>query len=142
MVSFKMRLKNVGQTPRKIGEVTALIRRRSIDDALVILDHTPRRAAGSLTKLLKNAQATARRQHRLKTDSLLIEEVFVTAGQHLPIRARTGVRAWRRSRILPYRRRRSHVYLTIKGEAAAKPKPVATKSQSVKNKGGNHGSKS
>ena len=53
MVSFKMRLKNLGQTPRKVGEVSALIRRRSIDEALVILDHTPRRAAGALTKLLK-----------------------------------------------------------------------------------------
>jgi large subunit ribosomal protein L22 len=33
-------------SPRKVAVVAALVRGRSVDDALTILDFTPRRAAG------------------------------------------------------------------------------------------------
>ena len=46
-------------SPRKAGEVASLVRGRSVADAIVILDHTPRRAALPISKLIKSASANA-----------------------------------------------------------------------------------
>ena len=136
MITFKAKMRNVGQTPRKMGEVAALIRRRSIDDALVILDHTPRRAASFFIKLLKNAQAAAQEQHRLNARSLHINEVFVVAGPSL-VRYRRRLKVWRRYRrqMLPWRKRSSHVFLTVQGEVSAKASKTAKAKQERKTNG-------
>jgi len=39
-------------SPRKVAIVAALIRGRTIDDALIILSHTPRNSATAVTKAI------------------------------------------------------------------------------------------
>ena len=43
--TVKAHIKGVDQTPRKVSLVASLVRGRSVADASVILDHTPKRAA-------------------------------------------------------------------------------------------------
>ncbi len=132
---FKTKMRNVSQTPRKAGEVAAMIRCRSIDDALVILQHTPRRAALFFIKLLKNARAAAIDNHRLNVRSLQVEEIFVVSGpvfkgQRRNAKLTTSKGAANRhgsgAMIVPWNRRTSHIFLTVKGEPS---KSVVSKSK-------------
>ncbi|MYB39839.1 50S ribosomal protein L22 family protein [Candidatus Saccharibacteria bacterium] len=123
MTSFKLKLRNVRQTPRKVGEVAALIRRRSVDDALVILEHTPRRAAPAFAKLLRNARNAGVADYRLDRSSLTVEEIFVTAGPTFK-RHRLQAKFWgantrgRGGRFTPWNKRTSHVFLSVSGQPA------------------------
>ena len=112
--------KSIAHSPRKLAQVVALVRRRSLNDALVILDHTPRRAAGVVTKLLKSAQANARHNHNLKADSLLIESIFVTPANRLK-RGRVAARL----RFQPRQLKRAHVWLSLSGQVRPQPKAQA-----------------
>src|SRR5437764_1441756 len=73
----------VRMSPRKVAEVAALIRGRSVDDALTILEYTPRRAAGAVRDAVKSAAANAEHNHNYKPDSLEITEISVTSGPRL-----------------------------------------------------------
>lgn len=116
----------VRQSPRKVGLVASLIRGRSLADALVILEYTPKRAAKPLEKLLKSAQANAVNNYSLVADSLIIAQLQVTAGPRLK---RFNPAA--QGRALPYQKRSSHVYVELSGEVKAK-KPAATKADAKK----------
>jgi ribosomal protein L22 len=65
-------------SPRKVGVVASLVRGRTVADALVILDHTPRRSAVAVKKAVASARANADHNHNLKPDSLRIVEISVT----------------------------------------------------------------
>lgn len=105
----------VRQSPRKIGLVASLVRGRTIADALVILAHTPKRAAKPLEKLLKSAKANAVNNHSLTENSLIITQLQVTAGPRLK---RFNPAAM--GRALPYQKRSSHVFVELSGEVKAK----------------------
>jgi len=113
----KASLRDLSLTPRKVALVAALVRGRSVDDALVILAHTPRRAAKPLAKLIASARANATNNHGLKADHLQIETLSVTAGPRLK-----RYRPVSRGRAHPFQKRTSHVFLTVSGEI--KPKKV------------------
>ena len=46
-------------SPRKVGVVAALVRGRTVEDALTILEHTPRRSALPVIKAIQSAKANA-----------------------------------------------------------------------------------
>ena len=46
-------IKGIGQTPRKVSIVASLVRGRTVADAIVILDHTPRRSALAVKKAMQ-----------------------------------------------------------------------------------------
>lgn len=132
--------KAVRISPRKAGEVAALIRGRTVTDALVILDHTPRKAAGMISKLLNSASANAENNHDMKREELLIETLQVTRAPS-PKRGRPAAHG----RSLPYRLHHSHLSVTVtnqqvestktevkKPASSDKPKPVAKKSVAKK----------
>jgi large subunit ribosomal protein L22 len=121
-VYVKAHLKALPMTPRKVGIVAGLVRGRSVNDALVILEHTPRRTALPLIKLIKSAQANAGHNHNVKTDNLMISELTVTPGP----RAKR-FRPVARGSAHPYQKRTTHITVVVSGEEKAK-KPVATKS--------------
>ena len=58
--------KGVRMSPRKVGVVAALVRGRTVEDALVILEHTPRRSADPVREVIKSARANAEHNHNLK----------------------------------------------------------------------------
>lgn len=107
--------KGIRQSPRKIGLVASLIRGRSVADALVILEHTPKRAAKPIAKLIASAKSNAINAKSLSEASLMITSLQVTAGPRLK---RFNPAAM--GRALPYQKRSSHVYVELSGDVKAK----------------------
>lgn len=114
--------KGVAMSPRKVSVIAALIRGRTVADALVILEHTPRRAATPVKKAVASARANAEHNHNLKPDTLRIIEISVTPGPRLK-RHRPAAHG----RALPFQRRTSHIRVIVDGEARATKKPAAKK---------------
>ena len=122
----------VRMSPRKVGEVVALVRNRTVADALVILEHTPRRAAKPVAKVIASAAANATHNNKLQKDSLIIESIQVGPGTVMK-RYRAGAMG----RAKPYKRRSSNIKVVVGGtesKPAAKPtsKPKATTKQAAK----------
>src|SRR4051794_6923802 len=103
--------KGIRISPRKVSVVAGLVRGRSVADALVILDHTPRRAALPVKKVIESARANADNNHKLKPDTLTIIEISVTAG----VRSKR-YRPAARGRALPYQHKSSHIKVVVDGE--------------------------
>lgn len=120
------RATGVRMSPRKVGEVASLIRGRSVADALVILEHTPRRAALPLVKLVKSAAANAENNHKMTRDSLSIEQISVGNGFSMK-----RFRPAAHGRALPYKKQTSNVSIEISGEAV-KPKAAKAKTTTKK----------
>lgn len=123
--------KGVRMSPRKVGVVAALVRGRSVADALVILDHTPRRSADPVYKVVASAKANAEHNHNLKPDTLQIVEISVSPGPRLK-----RYRPAARGRALPFQRRTSHIRVVVTGEERVAKKvaasPTSTKKKEAK----------
>lgn len=104
-------IKKVTISPRKVAVVAALVRGRTVSDALTILEHTPRRAAGAVKEALKSAQANAKHNHNYKPDSLFISEISITPGPRF-----RRYRPAARGRALPFERKTSHIRVVVDGE--------------------------
>lgn len=120
-MSVKASAKGVRISPRKVGEVVALVRNRTVEDALTILDHTPRRSATAVSKLIKSARANADNNHNYKPETLKIDAITVTPGPRLK-----RYRPASHGRALPFQRKTSHIFIAVSGEIRAPKKPVAT----------------
>jgi len=107
-------------SPRKVGAVAHLVRGRTVADALVILEHTPRRAALPVLKTIKSAAANATHNHNYKADGLRIVEITVNHGPRIK-----RYRPAAMGRALPYQKRSSHIRVIIEGEQRPAPKPKA-----------------
>ena len=121
--------RGVQMTPRKLGLVASLVRGRTVADALVILDHTPKRAAEPVVKVIKSAQANATNNHNLDGKTLVIDSLQVTPGPRLK-RFRAGARGMAK----PYQKRTSHIHVVVAGaekvrKATAKPAAVAAETK-------------
>lgn len=113
--------KGVDQTPRKIGLVASLVRGRSVADALVILENTPKRAAKPVAKVIASAKANAVNTHGLDAKTLRIETIQVSPGQRLK-----RFRAAAMGRALPYQKRTSHIHVVVTGDVKPKKKAAET----------------
>src|ERR1700756_2134817 len=96
--------KGVSHSPRKVAVVAALVRGRSVEDALTILDHTPRRTAIAVRKVIASAKANADHNHNYKPATLQIVEISVTPGPRLK-----RYRQAAHGRALPFERKTSHI---------------------------------
>lgn len=112
--------KGVRMSPRKVGVVAALVRGRTVEDALVILSHTPRRSALPVQKAIASARANAEHNHDYRADTLRITEISVTPGPRLK-----RFRPAAHGRALPFQRRTSHIRVVVDGEQRAAKKPAA-----------------
>ena len=106
-------------SPRKVAAVAALVRGRTVADALVILQHTPRRSAKVVTDAVKSARANAEHNHSFKPDSLFISEITVMAGPRLK-----RFRPAARGRALKFERKTSHLRVVVDGEKRVSKKPA------------------
>ena len=106
-------------SPRKVAVVAALVRGRSVDDALTILEHTPRRSALAVSKAIKSAKANADHNHGYKPASLQITEISVTAGPRLK-----RFRPIAHGRAHPFQRKTSHIRVIVDGEKREVKKPA------------------
>ena len=127
--------KGVRMSPRKVSLVAGLVRGRSVADALVILEHTPKRAAKPVAKAIASAKANAVTNHKADEKSLVIEHLQVTAGERIK-----RFRPAAMGRALPYQKRTSHIKVVLQGAEkptkktttaakAAETKPAAKKAE-------------
>lgn len=114
-------------SPRKVGIVAQLVRGRTVADALVILEHTPRRTAEAVRKVVQSAQANADHNHNLKPDTLRIIEISVTPGPRLK-----RFRPAAHGRALPFQRKTSHIRVVVDGEARQAKKPAKAEAKETK----------
>ena len=114
--------KNVRIAPRKVSVVASLVRSRSVDDAISILENTPRRAANAVRKTILSAKANAINNHNYLSKDLRIIEISVTPGMTLK-----RYRAAARGRALPYKKRSSHIRVLIDGNIRPTKKETASK---------------
>ena len=103
--------KGVSLSPRKVQVVASLVRGRTVDEALTILDFTPRRSAIAVKKVINSAKANATHNHGYKSTGLNIVEIIVTPGPRLK-----RFRPAARGRALRYMKRSSHIKVVVDGE--------------------------
>jgi large subunit ribosomal protein L22 len=120
-MSVKASVKGLRMSPRKVGVVASLIRGRSVADAITILDHTPRRSALPIKKLLESAKSNATRNKYIE-DTLTIKSITVTPANR--------IKRWRpaaHGRALPYQRRNSHINVELEGKIRPSKKKTTKK---------------
>jgi len=126
-MSVKAIAKSVRISPRKVGVVAGLVRGRTVADALVILQHTPRRSAEPVRKVIESARANADYNHGYKPDSLYIESIYVTPGPRYK-----RFRPAAHGRALPFMHRTSHISVQVNGEKREAKKPTPAKKSVAK----------
>jgi len=119
-ITVRAYIKNVAQAPRKVDIVSALVRGRTVADALVILDHVPRRASTPVKKAIESAKANAINNHGLDGNTLVISKLSVTIGTRLK-----RYKPASRGRALPYQKKSSNILVEVTG--TEKPKKAPTK---------------
>ncbi|KHG03560.1 50S ribosomal L22 [Gossypium arboreum] len=76
-------LKKIKQSPKKFNLVAALIRGTRVEDALLQLQVTVKRAAKTVYQIIHSARANATHNHGLDPDRLLVAEAFIGKGMFL-----------------------------------------------------------
>ena len=112
--------KGVRMSPRKVGIVAQLVRGRTVADALTILEHTPRRSALPVKKVIESAKANADHNHNYKPESLKIVSISVTPGPRFK-----RYRPAAHGRALPFQRKTSHISVIVEGDQRVAKKPAA-----------------
>ena len=123
-ITVRAFIKGIDQTPRKVSIVASLVRGRSVADALVILDHTPRRAALAVKKAIASAAANATNNHGLDNKTLVIFTLNVTAGPRM-----RRYKPASRGRALPFEKKSSHILVEVTGTEKPKKKPATKKDE-------------
>jgi len=122
-------IEGVDQSTRKVALVASLVRGRSVADALVILPHTPKRAALPVIKAIESAKANAINNHGLDAKTLVISTISVTTGIRLK-----RFKPASRGRALPFQKKTSNILVEVSGDIKPKKKPVAKPAEEVKEK--------
>ncbi len=111
--------KGVRISPRKLAPIAALVRGRSVDDALVILSHTPRNGAIAIRKTIESARANADYNHNYLPATLKIIEISVTPSVRFK-----RYQLVSRGVPHPYQHRTSHIRVLVEGDIRKPKKPV------------------
>lgn len=89
-MGVRARLQNVRMAPRKGRLVADLVRRRSCDEALAILQRCPKRAARPIAKIIRSALANAQEQNARHQAGIDLDNLYVKV-----IAVDEGPRMWR-----------------------------------------------
>lgn len=126
-MDIKANAKSVRISPRKVGVVAALVRGRTVVEAITILEHTPRRAAVPVRKLVESVRANALHNYNLVEDTLKLKSISVTPGPRMK-----RYRPASHGRALPYEKKSSHIYVEVTGQKKQPKKPVVKKTDEKK----------
>jgi len=108
-VEARAQARYVRIAPRKVRIVLNLIRGKSVQEALSILQFTPKRASRIVEKLLRSAIANAENNHNMNPDALYIYKCYADQG---PMMKRFHARAMGRAAMV--RKRTSHITVVLK----------------------------
>ena len=125
MIEFNAKHRHAKITARKARLVADLVRGLPVNRALVLLDRSPKRAAVLVKNVVRSAVANAEQKTGGSVDlnDLVVSTARVDEGPLLGGHVR-----WRpaaRGRAMPYRKRTSHIHISLSpateaaGEAAA-----------------------
>jgi len=126
MYTVRAHIKGIDQAPRKLSLVASLVRGRTVADAMVILDHTPKRAALTVKKAIQSAAANAVNTHGLDAKTLIISTLSVTAGPRL-----RRFKPASRGRALPFEKKSGHILVEVAGLEKQVKKPAAKKAEAA-----------
>ncbi len=121
--------KGIDSQPRKTNIVASLVRDRYVADAVVILEHTQRRAARAVLKAIESANANLLNNSSKTIDpkTVRIARIVVTNG--------TRMRRYKpasRGRALPYEIISSNIFVEVAGEEKVKKAAPAKKAEAEK----------
>lgn len=111
--------KGVDLAPRKVSIVASLVRNRTVADALVILDHVPRRSSLPIKKAVQSASANAT-EAGLDGKTLKITKLSVTTGKRMK-----RFKPHMRGMALPFQKKSSNILVEVSGSEKPKKKPAA-----------------
>jgi large subunit ribosomal protein L22 len=111
--------KGVDQAPRKVSLVASLVRGRTVEDALVILKHVPKRGALPVAKAIESARANAVNNHGFDGKTLVIHTLSVTTGKRF-----TRYNPGSHGRAFPYVKKSSNILVEVTGELKPKKAPA------------------
>ena len=105
---IKASLHNYRISPRKVRVAANLVRGKLVDEAILILSNTSKKATDPLVVLINSAIANAKNNFQIERDTLFIKELRVDGGQVLK-------RSMPRSRGMANRilKRTSHISLVL-----------------------------
>ena len=111
----------------KARRVLALIRGRSVNEALDELRHDRHRAAGYIYKVLASAVANALQNPSVRANRLVVSRTFAQDGPLLPggMRVRPGPQG----RAMPIKRRTCHIHVHVADPQAVDPRQQAAGDQ-------------
>ena len=127
LLSTRAYIKGIEIAPRKVGVVASLVRNRTVADALVILDHVPRRAGLPIKKAIQSAAANASNNHGIDGKTLTITTLSVTTGKRLK-----RFKPHMRGMALPFQKKTSNILVVVSGTEKPAKKPAAVKASKVK----------
>ena len=107
-MQVKASIKNFRSTPRKARLIADFVRGKDVSVALAELKFVNKKAAKGFMDLIKSAVANAENNFSLDSKDLFIKSVQVDEGKALK-RHRAGSNG----RALPFKRRLSHINLTL-----------------------------
>ncbi len=121
--------KGIDSLPRKTSIVASLVRDRYVADAVVILEHTQRRAARAVLKAIESANANLLNNTKVSIDpkTVRIARIVVTSG--------TRMRRYKpasRGRALPYEKVSSNIFVEVAGEEKVKKSASTKKAEAEK----------
>ena len=122
-------IKGVDLAPRKVSIVASLVRNRTVADALVILEHVPRRSALPIKKAIESAKANATNNHGLDGKTLVISTMSVTVGNRLK-----RFKPHMIGMALPFQKKTSNILVEVTGTEKPKKKPAATTAKTAEKK--------
>lgn len=96
-------------SPRKVRLIADSLRGKSAEKALQVLSITQKRAAYMLTKTIQSALANAANNAKLVKEAMIIKSITIGQGSALK-----RFHPSTRGRIHPYKRRTSHITVTLK----------------------------
>ena len=79
-MDVKATAKTVRYTPRKVRLVLDLVRGKSVEEALAILQFTPNHAAREVYKVVKSAAANATNNNQLDAEKLYVKACYADEG--------------------------------------------------------------
>ena len=119
------RARYVRMTPMKVRRVVELIKGRTAQEALAVLQFAPQAASGPVAKVLASAMANAENNLDLDPDTLFVSAAYVDEGPTLKrFQPRAQGRAYR------IRKRTSHI--TVEVESVPAPKAGRARKTSAK----------
>lgn len=125
----KARVKYLKSSPRKMRQVASLVKGKPVEEALNILNFTPKAAAHHLAKTVKSAAANAISSvgtAKLKAEDLLVSNILV---DQAPTAKR--IRFQSMGRVFRLRKRFCHLTVFVEGEPE-KEVPKATRAKKAK----------